>query len=423
MGFMALGRLPRTDRKVFRPYFHACEEIQPAYPAPWDFRDRGLRMSKQGMKPLTPELLAAHDFLEPRPEGDDAEDQLRSWQSRRDILRDELEVLHQSVVLAESRAWVVYRPFVYVQADVPGAMRWILLDGQFGTVAAYPEPPEVERIQKRTGRRLQPDRVARQMLRILPSRCPDCGADITGVARHPYHRCRNCQRILRPTPEGLRSVPYAVIDDAGFPIAGGAGLRVGSAYLPFWRCAGLIRHDGRTFADFSEWLRAETGGCTPREAQSPGAPAVWWIPAFESWPYHGYAEWAFEFARWLTAHDPAPEGDNLTFAGFVPDRDEVCDPVADPAMARNLFPEILPFFITDQEQRRLNPLLLSRAPGGETVVERADLVFVAAPLREEGVTGRKVIGPGGRLSWQPLATGQWPSGLRRDTRRKNMVRR
>jgi len=421
LGFMVLGRAPRTARKVFQPLFFTHDEITPAYLPPWDFRDRGLKLSRQIMQPLGPELLAAHGFLPPQPQQSEDEALLAPWRGRRDLLRGELELLHHTAVLVSRRDWVVYRPYVYVQAEIAGTCRWLLLDGQFGTVAACPDDAEVERVRGGQWAGLGPEMVARRRLRIIPARCPECGADVPAGSRSEILICENCTRLWRPSPTGLERVRYGVVAEAPWPAGTGGGTG-GTVYLPFWRCEGCLRHQGRSYRDFAALLAAmQAGGALSVEEEA--ASAVWWVPAFDAWPYRGYTEWAFAFGRQLSAADPPPVYDQLAFSGFDPQHDHVCGPVIRPEMVRSLFPSVLPGFAPEPDQRRLNPLLLQRGLGEGTTVERLSLVFVPAPVRDEGAAGEKIVGPTGRVAWRPLQTGQWPPGLRRTIRGHRSERR
>ncbi|MBN2430630.1 MAG: hypothetical protein JXQ27_04110 [Acidobacteria bacterium] len=422
LGFLALGRTPRTARKIFQPLFFTHDEITPAYHPPWDFRDRGLKLSRQVMKPLGPELLARYSFLEPKPLRRDDAALLENWRGRRDLLRGELDPLHHTAVLVKARDWTVYRPYVYVLAEIEAAPRWILLDGQFGTVAAYPDSAEVTRVQKGKWHGLAPEFVGRQRLRILPSRCPECGGEVPAAGRTEYLVCRRCLRLLRPSSAGLERIRYGVVADALLPAPDEQRIGRSAVYLPFWRCEGRLGHEGRFFHDFAALLAAAQTGVAAPTGTTP-SPVAWWVPAFDCWYYRGYAEWAFAFGRWLSGIDPSPVFDNLSLAGYVPERDHVCVPDVHPDLVRTLFPAILPGFGTDQELRRLNPMLLRRGLGQGTVVDRLELVFVPAPLSNGGAAGEKVIGPEGRVAWRPLQTGQWPPGLRRTTRRFDRSRR
>jgi hypothetical protein len=56
LAFHALGRSRGGGLKGFRNLFFSLEEIAPAYQPPWNFRDRGLWVAKQRLRPFSPGL-------------------------------------------------------------------------------------------------------------------------------------------------------------------------------------------------------------------------------------------------------------------------------------------------------------------------------------------------------------------------------
>jgi hypothetical protein len=89
LAFHALGRSRGSGLKEFRNLFFLLEEIAPAYQAPWNFRDRGLWVAKQHLRPFTPEDLAFH----PIPRQDHAvqlEHLAVRWRGQRLLIQPDL---------------------------------------------------------------------------------------------------------------------------------------------------------------------------------------------------------------------------------------------------------------------------------------------------------------------------------------------
>lgn len=259
LAFHALGRSRGGGLKEFRNLFFQLEEIAPAYQPPWNFRDRGLWVAKQRLRPFTPADFA----FRPIARRDDAVQPERlatRWLKQRLLILPDLEPISFDSSLIAPSPWWVFRPFHYVRARTPMRDGWFLVDGQFGNVAGYPDADEVHRATARDWTPLDTREIRGAGARVIGFRCPDCGADVSLVERTELQLCGNCGRLLAPSPSGLTTRPYSIVDRASIPWWPASG-RADVAWLPFFRVELSV-----TPAD------------TPLLAEWPEC----WIPAFEA---------------------------------------------------------------------------------------------------------------------------------------------
>jgi hypothetical protein len=413
LAFHALGRSLRGDRKEFRNLFFQLEEIAPAYQPPWNFRDRGLWVAKQRLRPL-----ADADFaFRPIPRLDHAaqlERLTERWRGQRLLIQPDLEPITFDTSLIAPTRWWVFRPFHYVRARTPMRDGWFLVDGQFAKVAGYPDDEEVRRATAKGWKPLDAREVRSAAPRAIGFRCPECGVDVPLVERTELQLCSNCGRLLAPSPSGLKTRPYEIVDRASipwWPVSESADV----AWLPFFRVEIAVTLAGRRLPDFATLLR-ETLSVAGRAARL--MPAAWpecWIPAFEALSVGRYDAFAFEWAEALTRTPPERRERRFHLEETV-DRAKRVVPVAVSwETVRPLLPRLLLELLPKPIQARLNPVLLKKLFASTIDVSKVSLAFVPAPVTRDGE--RRVLGPVSSVGWIPLRDGKWPPDLRRDVRR------
>lgn len=413
LAFHALGRSRGGDRKEFRNLFFVAEDLAPAYPAPWDFRDRGLWVARQRLRPFAAEDLA----VRPIPMRDvavDLERVTRRWRGQRLLIEPDLDPIVFESNLAATNRWWVYRPFHYVRARTPMRDGWFLVDGQFANVAGYPEADEVRRASARDWKPLDNREVRAASPRAIGFRCPECGEDVALVERGELQICSNCGRLLEPTPAGLTTRPYAIVDRESLPWWRDRG-RCDIAWLPFFKVVmSAARSETRT-PDFAAWLRDAMPLAGPTARLLPADWPESWIPAFDVLTVGRYDAWAFEWAEALTRIRPECGERRFFVEETVPKTNRVLSPAVRWETVRPLLPRLLPELLPKPIQARLNPMILKKLAVATFDVTKVVLVFVPAPVTTEGE--RRVLGPSSSVGWIPLRDGRWPPDLERDVRR------
>ena len=102
--FHVLGRTRASERKEHRSLFFTADEIVSAAPPPWDFRDRGLWISRQRFRPLA-ESDVAEGPMAMRDMTADLDAMTRRYRSRR------------YVEIRNARSYGVSAPAVIVDAS------------------------------------------------------------------------------------------------------------------------------------------------------------------------------------------------------------------------------------------------------------------------------------------------------------------
>lgn len=413
LAFHALGRPRGSDLKEYRNLFFLLEEIAPAYQAPWDFRDRGLWVAKQRLRPLEPEHLAVRPI--PRQEQAAELERLTArWRGQRLLIAPDLEpVAFDSSLLAPQRFWV-FRPFHYVRARTPMRHGWFLVDGQFANVAGYPDDEEVIRATARDWKPLEASEIRGAAPRAIGFRCPECAADVPLVERVEVQLCSNCGRLLEPSPDGLKTRPYAVVERASVPWWPRSGPH-DVVWLPFYRVETSVKSAGARLPDFATLLRA-TVPVTGTLARL--MPSDWpesWVPAFEGLSAGRYDAWAFEWAEALTRVRPERWERRFFLEEPVAKTNRVLPVAVRWETLRPLLPRLLLQTLPKPIQSRLNPVALKKIFASSIDATKVGLVYVPAPVTRD--TERRVLGPATVVAWAPLRDGAWPPDLQRDARR------
>ncbi|MEP0773211.1 MAG: hypothetical protein HRF46_02475 [Acidobacteriota bacterium] len=157
---------------------------------------------------------------------------------------------------------LVWRPFHAARVSVRGDVREFLIDGASGRVTRDAPPPLATLAES-------PPPPAEDQIRLLPSRCPVCGAELKFIPDAVAHLCRNCFRLLEATPRRLRPRPYLREDP-------GAGL----VAVPFWRFPLALRTaEGEIIRDLDH-LGDRLDGTLDQVGDRPQRQSYLFVPAF-----------------------------------------------------------------------------------------------------------------------------------------------
>ncbi len=411
--FHALGRSREAGRKEHRSLFFTAEEIVPAYPEPWDFRDRGLWVARQRFRPLDDAALSRGP-MRMRETGSDPDEALRPWRNRRQVLEPDMDPIHFLAEAFESDRFWVFRPFHLVRATSPLEAEWLLLDGQFATVAGRPDPEEVRRILAGSWETLPASEARAAAPLAIPFRCPECGQDVPLDEAGTWQLCRGCGRVLEPGRLGLEVVPQRTIDRRQIPWWPRPAPSA-TAWLPFWRFRGRFRLGGESFDDLSALSRALVPAAGAVPVTFPPSCGAWLLPAFDVLTAQGHDAWAFEIAAELTALRPEPQDARLGLDQPVGPKDTVLPPAHRAGAFARSMPRLVLTLLPPAIQARLNPVALRKLDGARFETTGVDLVFVPAPV----VEGResRVLGPRRSVLWERLRDRSWPPDACRTVRR------
>ena len=205
-GWIVQGLLGRRSNgpKIVRLRAFAVEHSVPAYDTQRaNLRDRGLRLSRSRVRPLT----------------------VREVQERVAFLPWAPVARHASF-LNRGRV-LVYRPYWLAQVALEDE-QWVLADGGFGTLAGHPDAQESRvLIALAAGDPLRSGEPSFRRVHVVASRCPECGFEKALPAGNHVTVCSNCHRALTPTPDGPRVMAYGHCVRSQEKLDG--------EYLPFWR--------------------------------------------------------------------------------------------------------------------------------------------------------------------------------------------
>ncbi len=411
LAYHALGRVSPADRKVYESLFFVAEEVLPAYPPPWNFRDRGLWTSQGHLRPMTEDVLLRGPLLPPAQGEPAVGETLRRWSANRHLLERDMDPVAFASGTFALRRWLLFRPFHFAEMDTPEGRRWFLLDGQFGTVAGYPTAEEVTGVLGGGWSALAPSALRPPDIRVLAFRCPGCGWDLKASLRTEAQFCTNCGRILQPTEEGLQELPYAFVELPWPAPAGGAG--AGRVFLPFWRFEGTFTLEGRCVPGARELLAL----ALPDVARS--LPPQWgpalFLPAFDALTWQKYDAFAFEAARMLTSAGAQRTEGRLIETEPLGVEGGVVLPVVPYGPFADGMARLLPGLLPPALQRILFPPALRRLQGATFSPRSADLVLVPVPLSAEEPPFLQA-GPV-RVAWPPLRDGSMAPALWRSAKR------
>ncbi len=245
----------RKDAKLTHVRAFALEHSVPGYSTlKANLRDKGLRMDRSLARPLTAALVKERGSFLPWVELPEQQSrEIDKWLQR--DLDPDVEPMFKHGELLYARRLLIYRPYWLAKAMTDKGQQWLLFDGCFRTIAGYPTEPEARAL----GALRDPDplRAASEpyrRVRVVPSRCPDCGAESRFEPTAVVSVCPNCNLGLELTAAGARVVAYDH----------GAGGDLDADYLPFWRYEIEARFpDGKLARALEEYVRALLPQATP----------------------------------------------------------------------------------------------------------------------------------------------------------------
>lgn len=157
---------------------------------------------------------------------------------------------------------LVWRPFHAARASVRGRVQEFLIDGASGRVVSDTPPP----LSTLGGPPVPPEE---EQIRLLPSRCPVCGAELAFIPDAVAHLCSNCFRLLEGSPRRLRPRSYLREDP-------GPGL----VSVPFWRFPLALRTaEGAVIRDLHH-LGDQLDGTLDQVGDRPQQQSHLFVPAF-----------------------------------------------------------------------------------------------------------------------------------------------
>jgi hypothetical protein len=406
LAFHVLGRGP-IGQKMFQTLFFTSEAILPGYTGDWNFRDRGLHISKRKLKPLSAGNLS-ESFLATGAMTQEIEKITRQWTSQRKIVESEIHPISFQGKVLESHRWWVYRPYYFVNATTPHGSSWYLIDGQFGTIAGTPTPSEIDRIVTGDWTRLDLRTARTLSIRVIPFRCPNCGWDVK-LKKAIYQVCDNCTRLLEVRENGLKLLPYETIARDQLPWWPKQH-RGPTVWLPFWRLELSMLFEKKAYGDATELITT----LVPNVKQN-GSQKHIFIPAFDCWPVAKYDRWAFEFGAVLSTTGISSH--ETTIHNVKSSQDFIFPPSISSELPASLFPQLIAYYASSAVQARLSTLLINRLASAHVLLKHQRLVFVPAALMESRGLEWKLQGPKQSIDWIPLKEGKFPPMLQRTVRR------
>ena len=228
-GWIVQGLLGRRSNgpKIVRLRAFAVEHSVPAYDTQQaNLRDRGLRLSRSRVRPLTVrEVQERAAFLPWAPVAERSYREIDRWRGQ--DLDPGLQCVARHASFLDRGRLLVYRPYWVARVELDDE-QWVLADGGFGTLAGHPDADESRAlVALAAGDPLRSGEPSFRRVHVVASRCPECGFEKALPAGNHVTICSNCHRALTPTPDGPQVMPY------GHCVRGQETLD--GEYLPFWR--------------------------------------------------------------------------------------------------------------------------------------------------------------------------------------------
>ena len=228
-GWIVQGLLGRRSNgpKIVRLRAFAVEHSVPAYDTQQaNLRDRGLRLSRSRVRPLTVrEVQERAAFLPWAPVAERSYREIDRWRGQ--DLDPGLQCVARHASFLDRGRLLVYRPYWVARVELDDE-QWVLADGGFGTLAGHPDADESRAlVALAAGDPLRSGEPSFRRVHVVASRCPECGFEKALPAGNHVTICSNCHRALTPTPDGPHVMPY------GHCVRGQETLD--GEYLPFWR--------------------------------------------------------------------------------------------------------------------------------------------------------------------------------------------
>jgi hypothetical protein len=344
-----LGR--RADGpKIVRVRGFAVEHSVPAYDTQRaNLRDRGLRLSRSRVRPLTVREVREHGaFLPWSPVAETSYREIDRWRGQ-DLDAGFQTVTRYAAFLDRGRV-LVYRPY-WLARVVGETDQWVLADGGFGTLAGHPDAAESQALLAlATPDPLRSGEPSYRRVHVVASRCPECGFEKALPAGQHVHVCSNCHRGLAPEPAGLRVVPY------GHCVRGQE--RLDGDFLPFWRYRFRIEMaEARpaVFDRLEDYGRALFPAGAPSGFRAAGEHL--WVPAVRLLGTEAGDETFRDLVEWVHAADLRTVDEKIPIGG----RPVTWGASLSEPEARELLPFVLMAMHGHASAARLNTMLVQRA--------------------------------------------------------------
>jgi hypothetical protein len=383
-GWIVQGLLGRhaDGPKVVRLRAFAVEHSVPAYDTRRaNLRDRGLRLSRSRVSPLTVrDVRERVAFLPWAPVEDRPYQEIERWRSQ--DLDPFLQTVARHGAFLDRGRLLVYRPYWVARVTLlEGEEQWVLADGGFGTLAGNPDAEESRALLAlAAGDPLRSGEPSFRRVHVVASRCPECGIEKALPAGNHVMICSNCHRALTPTPDGPRVVSY------GHCVRGQEALD--GEYLPFWRYRFRIELAGAPPVErLEDYLRAIFPQGAPPGSRPSGEHL--WVPGFRLLGTEAGDEAFKELVAWAHAAGLQTTDDNIPLGG----RPVSWGASLSEPEARELLPFVLMGMHGNPSAARLNTLLVKRAVSESRLTPSApELIMVPFDALEDavGITGTSV---------------------------------
>ena len=360
--------------KAVRLRAFAVEHSVPAYDTEQaNLRDRGLRLSRSRVRPLTlREVQERGAFLPWRAVADKSYREIDRFKGQ--DLDPGFEPVAKHAAFLDRGRVLVYRPY-WLARVVTDAEQWVLADGGFGTMAGHPDDAESRALLGlAVGDPLRSGEPSFRRVHVVASRCPECGFEKALPAGDHVTVCSNCHRGLAPTPDGPRVVSY---------LHGVRGEeRLDGQYLPFWRYSFRIEMEGAPAAidQLEDYARVMFPQGPPPGFHPRGGHL--WVPALRLLGTEVGDEVFKDIAEWVhaagleTVAEKIPLGWRPTAWGAS---------VAE-AEARELLPFVLLALHGKASAARLNTMLLRRVVStARLTASHPELVMVPFDPEDDGL--------------------------------------
>jgi DNA-directed RNA polymerase subunit RPC12/RpoP len=308
-GHIAQGILGRQGDgpKHVRIRAFSVEHTIPAYDkAQADFRDTGLRMAAARVRPLTAKEVSEGRRFLPWLEAEEGKTyrEIEKW--RMQDLEPGVQSVTKHAAFLHPRRLLVYRS--YWVAEAPGMFDspWVMVDSGFETIAGYPGEDEVEVLRRIAIRDpLGSSGESFRKVHIVPSRCPDCGAEEKLDVHAQILFCPNCHLALLPTPSGIQLHPQSH--------AARGEVRLDGDYLPFWRFEFELVIAGKPVRSLEEYARAQFPQALPPAFKPTGNHL--WIPARRLLGTQAGDRESKDVLEWIHSQPPAVHDGKLPLGG------------------------------------------------------------------------------------------------------------
>lgn len=205
----------------------------------WNFRDRGLRFKDTRFKEVTRGMLSSQAHL---PFSAETEAMCRRIVQAQPPLEEDRNFLFKYYSLCDERRIPVLRPY-WIVNYVCGESETVLVDACFGNVAGHPDEAEARKLFAYHGKPLAP--ADTPALRVITSRCPDCGADTEWSIAERVHFCANCGRALVLDSGEISIQPYTYVEPPNDE----------HILLPFWKFQIKLEFRNKTYRELAEYFR------------------------------------------------------------------------------------------------------------------------------------------------------------------------